>query len=112
MKMNIQRGVLTPEVKEAMENFLKEESTVTQLRLLPYLLHCLMNNGNLNLEKINDEEGDILAEWNEKGFISITETNYILRIGDRHCLHTNVKIRNKEFYDWMCNIIYLSYINK
>ncbi len=91
------RGMMTVEVKEISTKFLGREITVRELRLLPYVQDCLMNNRQLSREHLNAEEGIILAAWIAKGYITGSILSPEL---------------TKEFYDFMCEVLYYSYIKK
>jgi hypothetical protein len=63
------RGVLTNEVKELSVELLGYEMSVKELRLLPYLMCCLIDNNNVSPNKINDEEREILSKWRANGWV-------------------------------------------
>ena len=87
------RGALTDQVKAITKYLTGAEFTVRELRLLPYLMHCLLDNSNVQPNKISAEERTILMEWQEKGWIDspasdfkVTEWFYatmsiVLRVG-------------------------------
>jgi hypothetical protein len=64
------RGQLTEELKALAEELLSvSEFTQQELRLLPYLQYLVLNNENINPQKINQEERAILSRWKLKGWI-------------------------------------------
>lgn len=91
------RGCITKEITEASKKFMGCEITVRELRLLPYLQDCLMNCRTLSRQSLNEEETGILFDWKERGYIS----------GD-----ILMPVLTKEFYDFMCEVLYYSYIKK
>lgn len=99
------RGFLSGAVKSLMSGFLDEEIETVHLRLMPYLLSCLMNNGVMSSDKINDKELNILKKWDEKGYIAFERKK-----GDVGFYE--VKIKSLDFYKFMCDVIWLGYIQK
>ena len=64
------RGMLTERVLEVAKKQLKvEDFTVRELRLMPYVQHCVMNQLNLLPDRINQDERDILSKWRENGWL-------------------------------------------
>lgn len=87
------RGTLTPEIQEKAVVFLGKPITTIELRLMPYLLHCLTNDKDLDRSHINEAERSVLSEWEEKGYIQ----------------YRPLKI-SKPFYDFANELIFISYI--
>lgn len=87
------RGVLTPKVQEKAIQFLGREISVRELRLMPYVLNCLLNNDEIELVRINANEETILSMWIEAGFIKLSP----------------LKV-TKPFYDFMNELVFISYI--
>lgn len=87
------RGVLTPEIQEKAVAFFGREITQRELRLIPYLLHCLMNDSNVERSRVNAEEKQILSDWEKQGYIQ----------------HFPFKI-SKRFYDFANELMFISYI--
>jgi len=67
--MTKERGKLTTEVQEVFQAEFGRETTVMELRLLPYLQFCLMNKQNIDPNKVNSEERSVLSMWRKAGFI-------------------------------------------
>lgn len=89
MKNESQRGICTSKIAK------KYKITSEQLRLLPYLHHCLINNMTINPQQISAEEFRILQNWENKGLIKIT---------------SNCSYCTQEFYLWMSKIFFEAYI--
>lgn len=53
------RGALTPKIQEKAIQFLGREISVRELRLMPYVLNCLLNNDDIKLVRINANEETI-----------------------------------------------------
>ena len=70
--------------------------TVRELRLLPYFQYLLVNHMPVDMRKINSEEREILRKWRDEGKITFS------------CISTVTT--TKEFWDWMNNILWDSYI--
>lgn len=101
------RGFLTDEIKTLISSFLGEDEEInkTHLRLMPYLMTCLMNNGILDLEKINKVELHILKTWDLKGFIYFKRKK-----GDVG--YYEVKAKSVEFYNFVCKVLWYGYVIK
>lgn len=84
------RGYLTDEIKS------KYGITLKQLRLLPYFQYLLMNEAHLDPNKIDHEERTILQNWRDEGKITFSMA--------KPCTCT------KEFWDWMHEILWESYV--
>lgn len=63
------RGELTPYVKAQMEKFLGRETSVAELRLIPYFQYCSVNAGHIDIRKVNDDDRRVLAMWRKEGHI-------------------------------------------
>ena len=72
--------------------------THEQLRLLPYLQYCLMNNRRIDPERINQTERSILSDWRAKGWIEGGASMDSLRC-------------TWEFWISINKILYISYVN-
>ena len=84
------RGVLTSEIKE------KYNITVEELRLIPYLQYLLVNHMRVDPAKINEKERKILQKWRDEGKITFSV--------QEPCTIT------KEFWDFINNILFDSYV--
>jgi hypothetical protein len=63
------RGILTTRVKKMSKKFLGRKIDTTELRLMPYLQYTMMNNQRLDVNKVNQEERDILRLLKDAGHI-------------------------------------------
>jgi hypothetical protein len=88
------RGALTDEVKELSVQLLGYEMSVRELRLLPYLMSCLMGNTNVEPRKINSEERDILIKWGKCGYLSDPSSDFAV---------------SSKFYDIMVALLKVGY---
>jgi len=93
------RGQLSPEIQNIAKKFFGNEITITELRLLPYILYIIQNDRYFEIKKLSSEELEILSKWKEKGLIDPT-FNYIEK--------TTI---SKMFYNFINKVIWLSYIN-
>ena len=86
------RGCLTDEIRN------KYGITLKELRLLPYFQYLLMNEEHVDPRKIDYEELAILQEWRDEGKITYSVSE--------PCTCT------KEFWNWMNEILWESYVPK
>ena len=91
------RGHLTERIKKASVKLLGYEINQQELRLMAYLQFTMVNNQRLELDKLSDIESPILADWLNKGFIK----------GE---VFKKIEV-TKKFWDAMCEIIYLGYVD-
>lgn len=84
------RGCLTDDMKT------KYGITLKELRLLPYFQYLLMNEARVDPIKIDSEERTILQKWRDEGKITFSASE--------SCTCT------KEFWDWMNEILWESYV--
>ncbi len=89
------RGTLTDGVKALSKELMGYEIDVTELRLMPYVQYCLMNNDNIDPQHVNRDDRDAFAKWREKGWIADMSTDLSV---------------SSEFYDIMCKILKLGYV--
>lgn len=88
---------LIEEVKTKSKEFLGYELNVTGIRLIPYIQYCLLNNRYIESRKTNNKEKLLISKWIDEGYI----------IGDVY----NSFTVTKEFWNFMCDILWLSYVN-
>ena len=93
------RGALTDELKAFYLEKTKRELTIRELRLLPFLLHCGLNNGGIPSRNINAEEIVILESLDEVGFIFYSRGSELVGI-------------TEEYFDIVCEILKHSYLTK
>lgn len=94
-EMKISRGMLTEEIKAKSSELFGYEISRLELRLMPYVQYCVLNNKDVDARKVNGDERLALAKWTNLGFIKSPSTE--LRI-------------SKEFWDGMNEILWLGYV--
>lgn len=82
--MTQKRGQLTPRITEKSLKKLGYEITQVELRLIPYLIHCVLNSKNIEHIRVNIEETQILKNWEKKNYIQ--EPFISLKISDKFYL--------------------------
>lgn len=70
------RGVINQKVKERSEELLGREICQKELRLLPYLMDCAMNNG-IDMGKISQKELFFIHRWIQGGLMDITPSGHL-----------------------------------
>lgn len=90
------RGQLTERIKKKSVELLGYEISLRELRLMPYVQYCVMNSQNLDPNKVNQEERDILSKWRKAKYIS----------GGAVDLEVS-----KKFWDVMSEILWLGYVD-
>lgn len=86
------RGVFTEELGK------KYSITKKELRLIPYFQYLLVNNSSVDPKRIDSEERMIFQKWRDEGKITFSSSS--------PCTCT------KEFWDFMNNILWDSYVPK
>lgn len=89
------RGQLIEKIKAVASELPGKEITLTELRLMPYAQHCLMNSQAIDPNHINSVEREVLSEWRKRGFIE----------GGASGLGAT-----KEFWTAICAILWLGYV--
>jgi hypothetical protein len=90
------RGELTDAVRGKMESFLGRETSVPELRLLPYVQYAMVNDQKIDPARINQVERGILRLWKDAGYVE----------GGM----TGLAITKKEFWDFACEILFMAYV--
>lgn len=92
----MERGKLTDEIQEKAKSFLGREIDQTELRLYPFVDYCIKNFGEIDdPRKINGDDRLILKRLNDEG----------------HIYFHSLKIElTKDFYDFIQDILWLSYV--
>lgn len=90
------RGQLTNRVQSKAVELLGRKITTRELRLMPYVAHCLQNDRHIDQQRVNDEERILLDNWYDVGWLEGPQYN--LRV-------------THEFWIHMAEIIYLAYVD-
>ncbi|HAG0015827.1 TPA: hypothetical protein G8O67_003130 [Salmonella enterica] len=62
------RGLVTPEIERKSRELLGYAISQQELRLMPYVQHCAMNDGYINQQRVSAPEREILRQWETRGF--------------------------------------------
>ena len=89
------RGELTKEVQEIAKKRIGREISLRELRLIPYIQYVMVNEQKLDMEKINQEEREILSIWKNENYIEGGASGLLI---------------NKEFWDFICEVLFQSYV--
>jgi len=89
------RGIVTPQIESMSKDLLGVDINTTQLRLMPYVQYCVMNDQNIRPDRVNQADREVLSEWRQLGFIE----------GGASGLKVS-----KEFWDAMHEILWLGYV--
>lgn len=92
------RGQLTPAIVAKAKELLDIELTVRHLRLIPYVINCLMNERRIDPRRINQEEREILSDWRARGWLVGGASEDSLAV-------------TKAFWDIMCQLTWMGYVN-
>lgn len=92
------RGVLTEEIKTKASEFLKRDITQKELRLYPYIDYCIKNAcQGWSYDKLDLDEVAILNKLYD----------------EEHIVYSPEKIMvSRPFYDFMQNILAMSYVEE
>lgn len=89
------RGQLTPAVKEKMEKFLGRETSVTELRLYPYLTYLMVNEQRVDPAKCNQDDRDVMRLLKDAGYIEGGASGLSM---------------SKEFWDFAQDVLWDTYV--
>lgn len=70
--------MISRRVQEVAQRHLGRETTVRELRLLPYVLHTLLNSGRFDPRRISDEEREIMDMWRKEHRLEVWRTDAIV----------------------------------
>lgn len=90
------RGQLTERIKLKSFELMGYEITHTELRLMPYIQYCMVNDKHLDPNKVNGKERIFLASWRKRGFIEGGASGLAI---------------TKEFWDAITELIWLGYVD-
>jgi hypothetical protein len=115
----IKRGCLNPEAVEFSKKYFTEGITLRQLRLMSFVEYLSKNWGKIEPTMqgaltVNDEEREELKAWSKNGWINFKKHSYKYGTGDSEHYKLGYKITypNKEFYDFMNGVLWLTYVEK
>ena len=91
------RGKLTKEVKQLSSKLFGYEITVKGLRLLPYIMYCLMDNCNIDPIHINSDDRAVLMKWKKEGRLFDPLSNLTV---------------SSDFYDTICEMLRVGYCSE
>lgn len=91
------RGALNEDIQKIAKSKLGREISLKELRLMPYIDHCLKNERSIKIAHINTEERAILSLWRNVGWLEGGASFDSLRV-------------TKEFFDAMQEILWLGYV--
>ena len=90
------RGQLTQRIKDKSKELLGYEITVRELRLMPYIMYVMQNEQRLDLNRINQEEREIISKWRQAGHIE----------GGAGPMGIT-----REFWNILCELVFLGYVD-
>lgn len=90
------RGELTQRIKGKSVELLGYEISQTELRLMPYLQYCMVNEQVVDPNKVSPEEKKSLSKWQKEGHIEGGASGLGM---------------TKEFWDIVCEIVFLGYVD-
>ena len=90
------RGKLTDNIKKESIKFDGNAITQKELRLIPYLVDCLLNNRLINRRHINPDEINIILKWKSCGYLDYTETKLTV---------------SKKFWEFTTQMLWMGYVN-
>ncbi len=91
------RGELTEAIQKIAKEKIDREITLTELRLIPYIQYIMVNEQKLEPIRISPEERAVLKKWKEEDYIEGGATGLAI---------------TKEFWDFMCEILFESYVKQ
>ncbi len=91
-----ERGMLTKRIRVLSVKLMRRKINKTELRLMPYIIHVMMNEQRIDISRVNEDERAILSEWREKGYIE----------GGAGGLQIST-----EFWNIICEIVRLGYVD-
>jgi hypothetical protein len=90
------RGKLTARILRTSEAMLGYSISQRELRLMPYIMHVMMNEQKIDPNKINVDEREILAKWREAGHIEGGASGLTI---------------TRQFWNILCEIVRLGYVD-
>lgn len=93
-----QRGQLTNRIKAKSKELLGYEISEPELRLMPYFQYKMINEKRLDPAHLDGVDREILSKWKKEGRMEGGISTDSLGI-------------TKEFWDAICELIYLGYVD-
>ena len=90
------RGSLTQRIIDKSKELLGYEISVRELRLMPYIQYVMTNEQRIDPNHISPEEREVLSKWRKAGYIDGGASGLSI---------------TKEFWDNICEIIFLGYVD-
>lgn len=81
------RGQITQHINAKAKELLGKEISQAELRLMPYAQYCIVNGKNIEPNKINAEEREILSAWRNMGWISGGAADFCMTKGFWDAIH-------------------------
>lgn len=91
------RGTLTKEVQEIAKKHIGREINTTELRLIPYVQHVMVNEQRIDPTKLNQDDRKILRKWKDAGLVEGGASGLLIV---------------EDFWDFMCEILWQSYVKQ
>lgn len=91
-----QRGQMTQAINDKAFELLGTYITQGELRLMPYVQYCVLNDQNIDPKRINQTEREMLSKWRERGWIEGGAADLAI---------------SKAFYDAICQLLWLGYVD-
>ena len=91
------RGELTDKVKKLSKTLFGYEIDVTELRLIPYIFHCITNSQNIDLRRVNQQDREILKKWKKQNYITSPASDLMV---------------SSEFYEIMSKMLKVGYCSE
>lgn len=89
------RGLLTTDAVKISEIMIGRAISQRELRLIPYIHYVMVNDRQIDPNRVNQEEREILAKWREEGHI----------VGGASGLSIT-----KQFWDFMGEVLFVAYV--
>lgn len=90
------RGRLTEKIKKKSKEMIGYEINQKELRLIPYIQYVMVNKQKIEIHLISPSERKILSKWRKLGFIEGGASGLSI---------------TKDFWDFMCEILFLGYVD-
>ena len=102
------RGALTDEIRTKSIELLGYEINTTELRLMVHLQYIMVNEQKIDWRRINADDRKIINRWRKAGLIAGGHLDCNGKKITRESTHLSIA---KEFWDIICEIIYIGYVD-